>query len=80
VLLEGLVYASIMKSLQIQIDDDIDRELEQLAAEFNMSKASLVQQFVRERIRPLPLSDDPLFQMAGADDFEPAPIDDVVYR
>jgi hypothetical protein len=78
--MEGLVYASSMKRLQIQIDDDIDHELEQLAAEFNMSKAALVQQFVRERIRPLPLSDDPLFQMAGADDFEPAPVDDFVYR
>jgi len=74
------VYASIVKSLQIQIEDNIDHELEQLAAEFNMSKAALIQQFVRERIRPLPLSDDPLFQLAGADDFEPAPVDDVVYR
>jgi hypothetical protein len=70
-----------MKRLQIMIEEDIDGELARLAAENRTSKAALIRQFVRERICPFqPLSDDPLFRMAGADDFDPAPIDDLVYR
>lgn len=69
-----------MKRLQILIDDDLAGELERLAAAQRTSKAALVRQFVRERLRPLPpLSEDPLFHMAGGDDFEPAPVDTVVY-
>jgi hypothetical protein len=41
----------------------------------------LIRRFVRERLKPLPLlSADPIGRMVGADDFEPAEIDDVVYR
>jgi hypothetical protein len=70
-----------MKRLQIVIEDDLDGELERLAVELRTSKAALVRQFVSDRLRPLPpLSTDPVFQMAGADDFEPSPVDDVVYR
>lgn len=70
-----------MKRLQIMIEEDLDGELERLAAAQGTSKAALIRQFVRERIRPLPpLSADPIFRMAGADDVDPAPIDDVVYR
>ncbi len=75
------MYGHRMKRLQILIDEDLDAELERLAAESGSSKAALIRQFVRDRIRPLPpLSADPLWRMAGADDFEPGPIDDVVYR
>lgn len=70
-----------MKRLQIMIEEDLDAELERTAAATGTSKASLIRSYVRERLRPLPpLSADPLRRMAGADDFEPAPIDDVVYR
>jgi predicted transcriptional regulator len=70
-----------MKRLQIMIDEDLDSDLERLATERRTSKAALIREFVRERIRPLPpLSADPLFRQAGVDDFEPAPVDDVVYR
>jgi hypothetical protein len=70
-----------MKRLHILIDDDLDVELERLASTLRVSKAALVRQFVRERIQPLPaLSTDPIFRMAGVDDFAPAPIDAVVYR
>jgi hypothetical protein len=63
------------------IDEDLDAELERLALRERTSKAALIRQFVRERIRPLPpLSADPIGRMAGMDDFEPAPVDDVVYR
>jgi hypothetical protein len=27
-----------------------------------------------------PIERDPIFEMLGADDFEPEPVDDVVYR
>lgn len=70
-----------MKRLQIMIDEDLDSDLERLAGERHTSKAALIREFVRERIRPLPpLSDDPLLRQAGVDDFEPARVDDVVYR
>jgi hypothetical protein len=70
-----------MKRLQIMIDEDLDAELERLASERSTSKAALIRQFVRERVRPLPpLSADPLGQMVGVDDFEPDGVDDVVYR
>jgi len=63
------------------IDEDLDAELERLAVDEDTSKAALIRRFVRERLAPLPpLSADPLGRMVGADDFEPAAIDDVVYR
>jgi hypothetical protein len=76
-----VVYAQSMRRLQMMIDEDLDGELDRLAAQEGTSKAALIRRFVRERIRPLPpLSADPLAAMIGADDFEPAPVDDVVYR
>lgn len=70
-----------MKRLQIMIDEDLDAELEREAAVARTSKAALIRAYVRERLRPLPpLLADPLRRMAGSDDFEPAPVDDVVYR
>ena len=70
-----------MKRLQIMIDEDLDAELEREALATGRSKAALIRSYVRERLRPLPpLSADPLRRMAGTDDFEPAAIDDVVYR
>ncbi len=70
-----------MKRLQIMIDEDLDAELQRVATVEGKSKAALIREFVRERLRPLPpLSADPLYLMAGTDDYEPADIDDVVYR
>jgi hypothetical protein len=69
-----------MRRLQILIDEDLDEALARLAMERQTSKAALIRAFVREQIRPFPPSSaDPLVRMIGADDFEPAPIDDVVY-
>jgi hypothetical protein len=40
----------------------------------------LIRGFVREHVTPLPsLEEDPLWSLAGTADFEPAPVDDVVY-
>lgn len=75
------MYDHTMKRLQIMIDEDIDLALEQLASQSGKSKAALIREFVRERLQPLPpLTADALWAMVGADDFDPAPIDDVVYR
>ena len=70
-----------MKRLQIMIDEDLDAELARRASAERTSKAALIRAIVRERLRPLPpLSADPLGRMAGADDFEPGSVDDVVYE
>jgi hypothetical protein len=59
----------------------VDAQLQRAAFEARTSKAALIRLYVRERLKPLPpLSADPIGRMVGADDFEPAAIDDVVYR
>ena len=69
-----------MKRLQIMIDEDLDAELERRASREHTSKAALIRMFVRERLRPLPpLEEDPLWEMVGTVDAEPAHHDDVVY-
>jgi len=70
-----------MRRLQIMIDDDLDEALNRRSADEGTSKAALIRRFVRNALQPLPpLEEDPLFNMVGVDDFEPAPVDDVVYR
>lgn len=70
-----------MKRLQIMIDEDLDALLGRKASVEGTSKAALIRRFVRERIGEMPpLEADPLVAMIGDDDFEPAPVDDVVYR
>lgn len=62
------------------IDEDLDAELQRVAAVEGKSKAALIREYVREKLRPLPpLSTDPLYLMAGTDDYEPADVNDVVY-
>ena len=70
-----------MKRLQMLIDEDLDHALERLARAQRTSKAALIRQFVRERLQAHPpLTADALWRMAGADDFAPAGVDEVVYR
>lgn len=69
-----------VKRLQIMIDEDLDAALDRMALQERTSKAALIRRFVREKVEPLPpLEEDPLWQMVGADDVEPADVDDVVY-
>ena len=76
-----VMYTPRMKRLQIMIEEEVDAELERAALEARTSKAALIRLYVRERLKPLPpLSADPIGRMVGADDYEPAAIDDVVYR
>lgn len=69
-----------MKRLQIMIEPEVDEALERLARKERTSKAALIRRFVRERVKPLPpIEEDPLWEMVGADSFEPADHDDVLY-
>lgn len=71
----------LMKRLQIMIEEELDEALEQQALSENTSKAALIRQYVRERLTTLPpLENDPLWRMTGTDEFEPAEVDEVVYR
>jgi hypothetical protein len=77
----NVMYASPVKRLQIMIEEDLDAELDRIAHREHTSKAALIRRFVREQVRPLPpLTADPIGRMTGSDDFDPAPIDEVVYR
>jgi hypothetical protein len=70
-----------MKRLQIMIEEDLDAALERQAVSEGISKAALIRRIVRAELpATLPLAADPIALMVGADDFEPADIDDVVYR
>jgi metal-responsive CopG/Arc/MetJ family transcriptional regulator len=70
-----------MKRLQIMIEEDLDAALDRQAEREGVSKAAVVRRIVRATLPPaMPLSADPLSQMAGADDFDAADVDDVVYR
>ncbi len=75
------MYAHSVKRMQILLDEDLDAALERRARKEGRSKASLIRQYLGERVKPLPpLSADPITRMIGADDYEPASIDEVVYR
>lgn len=70
-----------MKRLQIMIEEDLDHALDRRSRDEGVSKAALIRRFVRQSIEPLPpLADDPLSELIGADDADPAGVDDVVYR
>jgi hypothetical protein len=70
-----------MRRLQMLIDEDLDEALARKARAERVSKSALIRRYVRERLTRLPpLSADPLWRMAGADEFDPGPVDDTVYR
>ena len=69
-----------VKRLQIMIDEDLDAALDRMALEERTSKAALIRRFVREKVQLLPpLEEDPIWQMVGDIDVEPADIDEVLY-
>ena len=70
----------MVKRLQIMIEEELDDTLARVSAAEGISKAAVIRRVVRNALEPLPpLALDPLTRMVGADDFEPAVIDDVVY-
>jgi hypothetical protein len=68
-----------MKRLQIMIEEDLDEALGLEAKREGTSKAALIRRFVRHQLGGKVSANDALFEMVGEDDFDPAPIDDVVY-
>jgi len=75
------MYAPPMKRLQILIEEELDAALENRARTEGRSKAALIRKYVRERVKPLPpLAADPLWGIVGVDNFDPVPVDEVVYR
>jgi hypothetical protein len=69
-----------VKRLQIMIDEDLDAELERRASREHTSKAALIRTYVRERLNPPPpIEQDPLWELVGAVEAEPARVDDIVY-
>jgi len=70
-----------MKRLEIRFEEQMYAQLRRAALEAGTSKEALIRLYVGERLKRLPpLSADPIGRMAGADDFEPDAIDEVVYR
>jgi hypothetical protein len=70
-----------MKRLQILIEEELDAALDRKARREGRSKAALIRKYVRERVKPLPpLAADPLWGIVGVDNFDPVPVDEVVYR
>lgn len=65
------------------IDEDLDEALAHLARAEKTSKAALIRQYVRERIKPLPpIQDDPLWEIVGMAKGSPSDsmsVNEVVY-
>lgn len=54
------------------MDEELDDALEREARKTKRSKSALIRDLVREKVRPLPpIEQDPLWEMAGADSYEP---------
>lgn len=70
-----------MRRVQILLDEELDDTLEREATASGTSKSALIRRLVREGLAELPpLDSDPLSRTIGADDFDPAPVDEVVYE
>jgi hypothetical protein len=70
-------YNPFVKRLQIYIEPELDGALAVEAARTGRSKASLIRQYVAERL--VAAEADPLDVIIGAYDEDPGSIDDVVY-
>jgi hypothetical protein len=69
-----------MRRIQIHIEEDIDDALAAAAAREGSSKAALIRKWVAEKLQPLPRPEkDPVADLIGSVDCEPARVDDVVY-
>lgn len=62
------------------IDEDLDDALGLEARRQATSKAALIRSFVRLQLADVLGDSDALVEMVGSDEYEPAPVDDVVYR
>ena len=70
-----------MRRLQISLDDDLAEQLARQALAERTSKSALIRRYLRVCLADdLAVEADPLGAMIGCDDFEPEPINDVVYE
>jgi len=68
-----------MRRLQLLMDEALDDALEREARRTRRSKSAVMRDLVREKIRPLPpLEEDPIWEMAGVDSYEPMSDEDEV--
>ena len=76
----SMMYTSIMRRIQIYIDEAVDEALQAEAARTGTSKAALIRECVAARFNArIPLEDDAMTELVGSVDAEPADIDEVVY-
>jgi len=69
-----------MKRLQILLEEELDDALTVQALREGVSKAELLRRYARLQLDPLPpIEEDPLWELVGAVDAEPAEVDEVVY-
>jgi hypothetical protein len=63
------------------MDEKLDDALEREARRTRRSKSAVIRDLVRERIKPFPpIEEDPLWEMVGADSYEPVKdIDEFLY-
>ena len=73
------MYPSSVKRLQISIEMELDDALAVEAMRRGTSKAALIREYVRERLRTDSPTLDPLDDLVGSIDAEPGDIDEVVY-
>ncbi len=73
------MYTSLMKRLQIYIEEDLDEALGAQARRTHTSKAAIIRDAVRRSIGDQGPPVDPFHDWIGGSDAEPAPVDDVVY-
>ena len=78
-----VMYAAMVRRLQIMIDEDLDEALARQARDEGTSKAALIRRYVRERVKPLPpIEEDPLWEIVGMVEGSPddsLSVNDVVY-
>ena len=76
-----VLYTSSVRRIQIYLDESVDEALQSEAARTGRSKASLIRECVAGRYgrRTAQPAADPLDQLIGAFDVDPAPVDEVVY-
>jgi len=68
-----------MKRLQI-LEEEFDEALTVQVLREGVSKAELLRRYARQHLDPLPpIEEDPIWQMVGVEDCEPADVDEVVY-
>lgn len=71
---------TLMKRLQILIDEELDEALALEARRTSTSKAELIRRYVRSHLaETFDGLDDSLLSMAGRDDYDSEPVDEVVY-